>query len=255
MPVLGKRRYTSGPAAYAPAGGAPPYAAVTTNFDGTNDWLSRASGLTSAVDGKLGTLSFWIDKIQADGQSRGILRDTAGRLQINHTSGNLIQIVGQSSGGTTNLTLISTSQIAAAGGWYHILASWDLLNGLGHLYINDADVRAGSPTLNNGLIDYTTADLGIYSNVGGTSKFQCDATEFYFNFVEYVDITVEANRRKFIDAAGKPVDLGADGSTPTGSQPIIYLKNPHTSYEVNLGYGGDFIANGSLTAGSSSPSD
>ena len=57
---------------------------------------------------------------------------------------------------------------------------------------------------------------------------------------------MKENRRKFISAAGRPVNLGANGSGPTGNQPIIYC--PTGDGTNNLGYGGNFSANGSPTS-------
>jgi hypothetical protein len=77
----------------------------------------------------------------------------------------------------------------------------------------------------------------------------------YVNYATHLDLSVEANRRKFISAAGKPVSLGANGSTPTGSQPIIYLANPTATWQDNLGAGGNFTENGALADAATNPSD
>ena len=58
-----------------------------------------------------------------------------------------------------------------------------------------------------------------------------------------------SNRLKFLTASGEPADLGADGSTPTGTQPLIYLANATATFQNNLGSGGNFTENGALTAG------
>lgn len=66
---------------------------------------------------------------------------------------------------------------------------------------------------------------------------------------------------KFRDPiTGKPVDLGTDGSLPTGTAPAIYLHQPHgntdpTQFAVNRGTGGTFDITGALTIAPSSPSD
>jgi hypothetical protein len=64
---------------------------------------------------------------------------------------------------------------------------------------------------------------------------------------EFLDISVEANRRKFINAAGDPVDLGSDGSTPTSTAPIVYQNGDFTNFETNQGTGGNFTVTGALT--------
>ena len=68
---------------------------------------------------------------------------------------------------------------------------------------------------------------------------------------DYIDFSQEANRNKFVDQLGYPKDLGDDGSEPTGSSPLIYMKFDNTaSFGTNLGTGGDFAKTGTITAGS-----
>ena len=56
-----------------------------------------------------------------------------------------------------------------------------------------------------------------------------------------------SNRRKFINADLTPVDLGANGQTPTGTSPTIYMTGTPTEFLNNLGTGGNFsVAQGAL---------
>ena len=64
----------------------------------------------------------------------------------------------------------------------------------------------------------------------------------------YFDFSVEANRRKFFDALGYPVDLGSDGSNPSGDQPHVYL-NAGFHNGTNLGAGGNFTPSNTPTDG------
>ena len=70
--------------------------------------------------------------------------------------------------------------------------------------------------------------------------------------------SVVANRRKYITATVKPVDLGSDGSNP-GSQPIVYLSvrsnDAATVFATNKGTGGNFSITGALALAATSPSD
>ena len=121
-------------------------------------------------------------------------------------------------------------------------------------YIADvAKVSAYDPLLNDN-IDFTDTDWGVGSTTLGASKLNACLSEFWVSN-EYIDLSVEANRRKFIDSSGKPVDLGSDGSTPTGTAPLIYLPNPSGTFENNAGTGGNFTVTGALTACADSPSD
>jgi len=59
--------------------------------------------------------------------------------------------------------------------------------------------------------------------------------------------------QKFRSAGGKPVSLGSDGSTPTGTAPTVYLKNPFGTFQNNLGGGGNFTVTGTLADDASIP--
>jgi hypothetical protein len=56
-----------------------------------------------------------------------------------------------------------------------------------------------------------------------------------------------ATRRKFIDALGKPVFLGANGELATGTAPAVFLSGDASTFATNLGTGGAFATTGTLT--------
>ena len=49
-------------------------------------------------------------------------------------------------------------------------------------------------------------------------------------------------------------NLGSDGSTPTGTAPILFLNNPASTWHTNLGTGGGMSLTGTLVAGTDAPS-
>ena len=67
---------------------------------------------------------------------------------------------------------------------------------------------------------------------------------------EYMDISDAATFAKLVTSAGLPADVGADGSTPTGNQPRVFLNNPFGTFQTNLGSGGNFTEVGELVDGS-----
>ena len=236
-------------------------------FDGSNDALSKASELSGLSDGKVGTFSAWI-KFDATGDSEFntiVENGFSSKFRIRREDGGEFRITGGTSAGGLGSTLLlqTTNDITSADGWVHILASWDLANTTGHLYVSDVD-DLGSNTLVNATLDYTKAEWWAGSNdPDATSAFAYpftgDIADLYLNLTEYVDISVEANRRKFINDDGKPVFLGADGSLPTGSAPIMFLSLADSAvvstFATNKGTGGDFTITGTLTESSTSPSD
>lgn len=229
--------------------GAAGYPVPAVNFDGTNDYLTRGAGMTGAADSTMCTGSFWIkgntgELFQGDlTRFRALCSVSVFRLRGRGTTGtNILEYDGA--------TTLSTSA------WQHVLFSYDLSDtGKRHVYINDVTDGGAWTTYTNATQDFTESDYAIGANTGGTSKFNGDMAEFWFEDGVYIDFSNSANRRLFISAAGKPVNLGTTGQTPTGSSPLIYLHNSLATWETNLGSGGGFTENGALSAAATSPSD
>lgn len=220
------------------------YAANTgADFDGTNDSLSRGAAWTGAVDGKEGIFSCWI-KIGTRQLSQ-IIASGAFTVAVQQGVGGAIYFLAS---GALDLN----SSVLSTGTWHHILASWDTANNEAHIYIDDIEDKTET-TLNDATLDYDNAAWRIGSLVNEAQKFDGAIQELYFNFVTHLDLSVEANRRKFIDASGLPVDLGADGSTPTGTAPHLYFKNVFGTFHTNLGSGGDCTVTGALADEGTNP--
>lgn len=232
-------------------GGRRPSAAAPVTY-GTNAYLHRTgSGLTGAADGKVGTVSFWfkfasdhLASIITGGPNTSIFNanvdigfSTAGRPVISLYSG----------GGST----VRVQMLAAGdyhdGAWHHLLASWDANTGTRQMYIDDvSDVATSSGSNNN--IDYTNVNWRMGSLFDGSRDLAPDdLAEFWFDFTTHLDLSVAANRRKFIRADGKPAFLGTNGEKPTGSSPILYINGPASGYGTNLGTGGNFSTSGTFT--------
>ena len=235
----------------------------SADFDGANDYMTRGGALTGSADGKSGILSFWI-RFDGTTTEQRIFGNTSGGTLFftvsRVTSDSIIQIIGRNAAGVTILDLPTSSTFAASATWYHILASWDLSNTVGHLYVNDVS-DVGSTTLTDDTINYANVSEGwhIGANNSGNLKVDGCLAEFYFAMNQYLDLSSVYERRKFISANGKPVFLGGDGSSPTGTAPIVYQRVADgaavATFATNLGTGGDFSITGTLETGSTSPSD
>lgn len=222
-----------------------------SDFDGTNDYLTRGADLTGAADGKAGTTSLWFSSADtAGGAVRIFNNDTAGAKfnALINTSGN-IQITGRNAAGTIILALTSTGIAVDDDALHHLMASWNLATAAGHLYIDGVDRIAGSPTLTNDTIDYTTGGFSIGANPDGSGKLNGKLGQLYINTAEYVDLST-AGAKFWI---GEPVNLGAAGAIPTGTAPIVFINNVYTSFETNLGTGGGFTESGALGDGGTYP--
>jgi len=127
-----------------------------------------------------------------------------------------------------------------SGAWHNVLFSLvtNGTSGQRHFYV-DGVIPASITWTQTGTIDLSATDLYNVMAADSAAQQLLGKLGFFYVAQEHIDFSVEANRLKFFDAFGYPVDLGSDGSTPTGSQPLIYL-NSGFHLGTNLGSGGNF---------------
>ena len=207
------------------------YQVNAVDFDGTNDYLNKASGFTGASDSKTGIFSGWFRFDGGDGSNQIILNDTnLGNITIFKNGGNKFQFNLGQAGGSNAVRLISNTALTASATWGHILASWDAATSTGHLYLNSVSDLSSS-LFSNANIDYTLSSWRVGANSIAGQKFNGCMSELYFAPGQYLDFSAQANREKFI-LGGKPVNLGLSGSLPTGTSPILYLKGDAAGFEI-----------------------
>lgn len=241
------------------------YRADAVQFDGTNDYLTRGAELTGIADGKAGTFSAWIDFTGGDATMQRIFTNGIDDptndwgIIVSRPDNNTFQVAAQNSTPGIILQIATVGTFVASTGWVHLLSSWDLgTAGRRHIFINDvSDISV--TTFTDDIIDYVRfADWSVGAWTNGNFKMNADIADLWFDDA-YIDITVGANRRGFIDPNLNPVNLGEAGQLPTGSAPLIFFSGTGiispTGWESNKGTGGGFTENGALTAGGSSPSD
>ena len=231
----------------------------SVDFDGTNDYATRGAGLTGAADSKTGIFSAWI-RIDSDTPAMFIFGSVNFRFQVSYDDAtDKFEVYGITAAAATALELRTASTYTSGATWRHLLVAWDVATAALHLYMNDVSDLDGGSTSSNLTIDYTETDWAVGAETTGSSKFNGCLAELYFAPGQYLDLSVEANRRKFINFDGKPAHLGSTGATPTGVQPLVYLHidpaETPANFAANHGSGGNFTVTGTLTAGSTSPSD
>jgi len=248
--------------------GAPNIVCDAAQFDGANDWLSKASNLSGVSDGTTGILSCWIRIDGGDSTAQTVIRgatvldSTVGFLWNRH-SGNGFNLIGWDNVGNFPLadTNSAPNNFSTSASWVHFLASWKVSVTTAHLlFINDANRYADGGNTGPGTIQYTGAGAWtIGADVGGARKCNMAIAELYFAPNQFLDFSLVANRRRFRSAGGKPVHLGTTGALPTGTAPAIYLHlddgETANNFATNRGTGGNFSVNGALTTATSSPSD
>lgn len=153
-------------------------------------------------------------------------------------------------------------------GWHNLLMSIDTspsgsggVAKQGILFLDDQFVPLAGQS-DNAQVPFTMLMSGLILAIPDTPADDTPLTGYlsdYWVDNTKVDFAVLATRRKFIDANGRPVDLGADGSTPTGTAPAIFLRRAPdaaaSTWADNLGTCGPFTVTGAFTNAPSSPTD
>ena len=230
--------------------------AAAIDFDGTNDYLSRASDLTGNADGKTFTFSAWIYETSGNSKIYHIDNGSGStRFQIAFDgtgASSKLEITGTNASGTTVLNIDSLAGNLALNTWQHILVSIDLTNSSNrHIYINGVSQTVTWNTYSNDNIDFTSASYlcvgaALYSG-GSYSAVKGRLSNVFLDYT-YRDLSVTNNRRLFITEDGKP----ADGQASLN--PIMYmpLDDPE-DIGYNAGTGGDFTVNGVMARSGRGP--
>lgn len=229
----------------AASSGAGSFTYYSTVFNGSSYAQSTLAG---TADGKQGTFSAWVKFTSGDGSLYSIFTglnaaQTVNTLAIQRAADNTIQVIAKNSGGTAILSIASSATVTVSSGWVHLFCSWDLSAGVSQIYING--VSSGNNNINNNdTIPYSGDSFEVAGYAGNNFVAPIKVSEVWFT--EAYLSSPGAFR-----AGSHPANLGANGSTPTGSQPLVYLHNAYSSFQTNLGSGGNFTVTGSLTDGGS----
>ena len=205
-------------------------------FDGAVDL--RAANVRTPT--KTFTLSLWFKKEVEDGRSIFESHNTD-LLSIGADESIQFMARGQINDPALRFTLPAGT--VAVGTWHHLLISADL-NGANPanilVYFDDAPVSPNILTLNDDLLTLEAGappGLNIGEDVSG--EWIGGMSEFWWDDV-FMDLTLEPQRRKFVDGSGGPVFLGTNGQLPTGSSPDVFLSGDVNTWHLNKGTGGGF---------------
>ena len=224
---------------------------------GSSTVLARGSAFTGAVDSDTFTMSFLMRPAN-DGTTRIILADGGTHTLLNLTPGNQLHLYIEDAHGASVGVEITTTDTFLAGNLYHVAIEVDLSAGVANIYraVNGGAIAA--TTLTTG----TAPNLQVGGNISWTdpvwyvgftsSYYTGDLGTYYLNIGVRIDLTNSANMEKFYKD-GISQNLGSDGSTPTGTAPILFLNNPASTWHTNLGTGGGMSLTGTLAAGTDAP--
>ena len=232
------------------------------DFDGTNDYAARGANLTNASDSKIMTFVMWA---KADSIASGMYFSNAtaagggttrGEIKI---SGGLFDFQFRNSAGT-NILRINTTTAPSTTAWQCLMCSVDLADtGKRHLYLGDTD-ELNVTTYTDDSMDFTVGDWAVGARPDGATKYNGGLAEMLFWAGAYIDFSVEASRRLFITATGKPVNPTAAISSLGVPDVYFHLDKGETANNFVANNeqgadGGEFTVTGELSTYPSSPSD
>ena len=231
------------------------YRMLTTGLNGTTNGIQRGADLTGNANGKTGTISMWWDFTGASsgfqvlwssrhnttiGTSLNTYRDANGKIGISALN----------SAGTTILSAVTTTNVAASSGIYHVYMAWDMaVNNQVKIYVNGVDQALTISTFTNDTIQYVVPNHGLGGNLFGPFAPTTPGMvgQVYVNYATYLDPVT--NISKFYGGTSTPIGIGTSGEIPSGSSPIVYLDGNATTILTNRGTGGNFAAFGTLATG------
>ena len=176
----------------------------------------------------------------------------AWRLDFYISDTGILTLLGRNAAGTTRLSATSNSGITYNANQF-LQLSIDLSStGTRNVFINGTSVAMTWTTYSNDTLEFSSTFIGVGCFVNssgvGSGGLTGRLAEFYFT-TTYIDFSQEANRLKFRDCFGNPVNLTQQIEALAIPNPAIYMRFPPTAFGTNSGTGGAFTVNGTITDG------
>jgi hypothetical protein len=141
----------------------------------------------------------------------------------------------------------ATYALAVGANATNLQVSVDSLGQIAQVYANDVPLAPSSGGWSGAPSDFHVSSTLSQWNLGaqGSAPPGSAVGDFYATApASFFDLTIAANRRKFINADGTPVDLGGNASAVTGTVPYTYLTvrsgGAASDFTNNNGSGGPF---------------
>lgn len=208
---------------------------------GAETVLSSSTQLTNVSNSTKGTVSFWMKRtatasgyqipIRLDSTIGGLHRCILVQSFSNGSSMSLyVRKADNTDYSVARYVTYNTTDL----NWKHFMWSWDVTSSpVVHSYV-DGTSTGTTQTLgtDSGAEWSEINDSRINVNGSGWDIMDVYVTN------EYIDLSQSANRAKFITGVnGCPVNLGDDGSLPTGNVPVVYFSGTADVWNSGLNRG------------------
>lgn len=229
----------------------PAFAVVdrAVGLDGST-WLTRGAGLTGAADSSVVTFSYFVNssstgiRVLAGNSTLG--GGSAGsRTRVVLAGGTRQpQFIGANSAGTT-IVSVTAPALPDDGEWHHVAGAIDTSDEAKCAIVVDGVSQTLTfLTFAGGTVDFTLADWSIGAYPDGTNgsdgPLVGSVADLWFAPGTWLDLSNNPTLLKFRRSSGLPANLGADGSAPTGSAPLVFMSGAPETWATNKGTGGGF---------------
>ena len=236
--------------------------AASVDLDGVNDYFSRASDFTGNADSKTFTMSFYLYADSNNATANPFIFQqtptTASRnyFGYNTTTGALSGFFKNSANG---IILNLDGLFVSLNTWNHFIISCDMSDPLKrHIYMSDKIPPALSwLTYTNDTIEFTHLNTTIGATSAGADLHKGRLSNVFLSR-EYLDLSVEANRRIFttIDPnkglIPNPNQL-ADYNASYGNVTFYFPMDDPSTAHINAAGNGDMVQNGTIARSNRGP--
>ena len=172
------------------------------------------------------TVATWLFNTATDGSIRG--------LQVRISNGGALVFSATDSAGSSVLSVTENS-FFSLDTWTHVMLEWDCTGTNKYVKIAKNGSFLSNNTISNSNVFLITNSLtlnGTPINTGAQEPISL--YDLWYDLVN-PDISLSATRLKFVTSGGAPVNLGANGSLPFGSQPRLFLSGAFSNWKQNKG--------------------
>ncbi len=185
-------------------------------------------------------LSMWA-YVTSVGSTRYLMSSDGSEINFYVASTEKLNLKLKNAAGTLIVNMKTASPEVPQDEWCHLAACVDLPNQTAKLFVNGSLVVETAAATDDD-INFSANAIGFGAQADGGGHGYSYIQECYMSTKaeDYLDLD-GSNMDLFFDATGGlPVDLGTDGSTPSGFQPDIYLNNAYSTFATNKGGIGNF---------------
>jgi hypothetical protein len=215
-----------------------------TDVSPDNAGLEQTTATLGLANTQQVSLSMWFKTPLTAAAGRLLIasdNSASDKLVIGYNTSGFVTVQARNAAGTLILDAVGTVTDISDNAWHHVAVSINMQAATGadavRIFVDDA---TESPTVStfvgSGVINLAQTGLifAVLNHSGSATLTQGEFSQFWCDPARFVDYAVAATRANFVQTTSThiPIDLGDDGSTPTGTAPLIFVGEGPTFVET-----------------------